>query len=158
MTVRTNAIGLSAAKAVEISAELNELLSNYAVFYQNVRGFHWNIRGDKFFELHVKFEELYTDLQTKIDEIAERILTLGGTPNHSFSTYLETSAVKTAENIKDAKRAIQRILSAFTTILLLQRELLELSAKDADEGTNALMSEYVRQQEKLVWMYSAYLG
>ncbi|MBI2794976.1 MAG: DNA starvation/stationary phase protection protein [Ignavibacteria bacterium] len=158
MTVRTNAIGLSAAKAVEISAELNELLSNYAVFYQNVRGFHWNIRGDKFFELHGKFEELYTDLQTKIDEIAERILTLGGTPNHSFSIYLETSAVKPAENIKDFKRAIQRILSAFTTILLLQRELLELSAKDADQGTNTLMSEYVRQQEKLVWMYSAYLG
>lgn len=158
MTARTNAIGLSAAKAAEISAELNELLSNYAIFYQNVRGFHWNIRGDKFFELHIKFEELYTDLLTKIDEIAERILTLGGIPNHSFSVYLETSAVKPVENIKDGKKAVQRILSAFTTILLLQRELLELTGKDSDEGTNALMSEYVRQQEKLVWMYSAYLG
>lgn len=157
MTARTNAIGLSAAKAVEISAELNELLSNYAVFYQNVRGFHWNIRGEKFFELHLKFEELYTYLQLNIDEIAERILTLGGTPNHSFATYLETSAVKPAENIKDGKRAVQRILSAFTTILLLQRELLELSSKAADSGTDTLMSEYIRQQEKFVWMYSAYL-
>jgi len=155
---KTNSIGLSAAKSTQLAAELNELLSNYAIFYQNVRGFHWNIRGEKFFELHVKFEELYNDLQLKIDEIAERVLTLGGTPYHTHAMFLETSSVKPAENIKDGRRAVQRILSAFTTILLLQRELLELSAKAGDEGTNALMSDYIREQEKLVWMYSAYLG
>ena len=155
---KTNAIGLSAAKASQLTAELNELLANYAVFYQNVRGFHWNIRGDKFFELHVKFEELYTDLQLKIDEIAERVLTLGATPYHTFSIYMETSSVKPTENIKDGRRAVQMILSAFTTILLQQREILDLSGKAGDEGTNALMSDYIRQQEKLVWMYSAYLG
>ncbi len=155
---KTNSIGLSAAKSTQLAAELNELLANYAIFYQNVRGFHWNIRGEKFFELHVKFEELYNDLQLKIDEIAERVLTLGGTPYHTHKVFLETSSVKPAENIKDGRRAVQRILSAFTTILLQQRELLELSDKAGDEGTNALMSDYIREQEKLVWMYSAYLG
>ena len=155
---KTNSIGLSAAKSNQLAAELNELLANYAIFYQNVRGFHWNIRCEKFFELHVKFEELYNDLQLKIDEIAERVLTLGGTPYHTHKVFLETSSVKPAENVKDGRRAVQRILSAFTTILLQQRELLELSDKAGDEGTNALMSDYIREQEKLVWMYSAFLG
>ncbi len=155
---KNNAIGLSAAKSQQLVGELNELLANYAVFYQNVRGFHWNIRGEKFFELHVKFEELYTNIQLKIDEIAERVLTLGGTPYHTHVIYLETSSVKPAENIKDGRQAVQRILSAFTTILLQQREILDLSSKAGDEGTNALMSDYIREQEKLVWMYSAYLG
>lgn len=155
---KNNAIGLSAAKSQQLIGELNELLANYAVFYQNVRGFHWNIRGERFFELHVKFEELYTNLQMKIDEIAERVLTLGGTPYHTHAIFLETSSVKPTENIRDGRQAIQRILSAFTTVLLQQREILELAGKAGDEGTNALMSDYIREQEKLVWMYSAYLG
>ena len=82
-----NQIGLNEMKAMELTKELNELLANYSIFYQNVRGYHWNIKGEKFFELHAKFEELYNDLFVKIDEIAERILTLGGMPNHNFSEY-----------------------------------------------------------------------
>lgn len=158
MAKKTNAIGMDSRKADELVNELNELLANYAVFYQNVRGFHWNIRGDKFFELHLKFEELYTDLQAKIDEIAERVLTLGGTPDHSFAAYLRISRVKPVENIKDGRLAIKQILGAFTDILIIQREVLAASALAEDEGTNALMSDYIRQQEKLVWMYSAYMG
>jgi len=155
---KTNTIGITTAKATLIADELNELLANYSVFYQNVRGFHWNIRGDRFFELHAKFEELYTDLHIKIDEIAERVLTVGGIPLHTFESYLQISAIKPAEHIKEGKRCVQRILSAFTTILLLERELLEIAQKANDEGTAAMMSEYIQQQEKLVWMYSAYLG
>ncbi|MCO6466189.1 MAG: DNA starvation/stationary phase protection protein [Bradyrhizobiaceae bacterium] len=155
---KTNAIGLSAAKATQLSDELNELLANFSVFYQNVRGFHWNIRGEKFFELHAKFEELYLDLQLKIDEVAERVLTLGSVPYHTYAQFLESSVVKPAESIKDGRRAVQRILAAFTSILLLERELLELAQKSGDEGTAAMMSDYIRQHEKLVWMYSAFLG
>ena len=155
---KTNPIGINATKATQLVAELNELLANYSLFYQNVRGFHWNIKGDAFFELHVKFEELYNDLHLKIDEIAERVLTLGGTPYHTYKIYLETSTVKPAQNVKEGRRAVQLILSAFATIILQQREILELASKANDEGTNALMSDYIRQQEKLVWMYSAYLG
>ena len=73
MAKKLNPIGLDTKQAEDLVNELNELLANYSVFYQNVRGFHWNIRGERFFELHVKFEELYNDLFLKIDEIAERI-------------------------------------------------------------------------------------
>lgn len=153
-----NNIGLEKEASKQLAKKLNTLLANYHLFYQNTRGFHWNITGEKFFELHLKFEELYTDLLLKIDEIAERILTLGYTPLHTFSDYVATSSIEEAKNISDGKKAIQSILDSFAVLLPLERELLGLSANANDEGTNALMSDYIRQQEKLVWMYSAYLG
>ena len=153
----TNAIGLDTNKSAELINGLNELLSNYQLYYMNVRGFHWNIKGDKFFELHVKFEELYNDLEMKIDEVAERILMLGGTPLHTFGDYSEVSTIAPAKNISEAKAAVQSILDGFQTLLLKQRALLELSGSTEDEGTNSLMSDYIREQEKLVWMYSAFL-
>ena len=118
---------------------------------------HWNIKGEKFFELHLKFEELYTDALLKIDEIAERILTLGFTPLHTFTDYLKQSSIKEAKNIGDGKKAIENVLDGFKILLSEERKILELSAKAEDEGTNALMSDYIREQEKSVWMYSAYL-
>lgn len=75
-----NTIGLNIQKSKELAHTLNDLLANYAILYQNTRGYHWNIQGDKFFELDLKFEELYNDFFIKIDEIAERILTLGYAP------------------------------------------------------------------------------
>ena len=153
-----NKIGLKQHEVVELSKELNDLLANYQVFYMNVRGFHWNIKGEKFFELHAKFEELYDDLILKIDEIAERILTLGGTPLHSFNNYLDISEVKAAKDVSDATGTVSSVLNSFETLLKKQRHLLALSEKAGDEGTNALMSDYIREQEKLVWMYSAFMA
>ncbi|HET7119578.1 MAG TPA: ferritin-like domain-containing protein, partial [Hanamia sp.] len=74
---KLNSIGLDVAKSKTLAEKLNELLADYSIFYQNTRGYHWNIKGDKFFELHDKFQELYEDLFIKIDEVAERIRTLG---------------------------------------------------------------------------------
>ncbi|MDI1317830.1 Dps family protein [Flavobacterium sp.] len=153
-----NAIGLDTTKAKHLAEKLNELLANYSIFYQNTRGYHWNIKGEKFFELHVKFEELYNDLILKIDEVAERILTLGYTPKHNYSEYKTTSTVKESIQVSDGIHAVENILNSFQTIIVLQRELLTLSADADDEGTNALMSDYIRMQEKLVWMYSSFLS
>jgi len=153
----TNAIGLDKEKSNELAVKLNTLLANYSIFYQNTRGFHWNIKGEKFFELHVKFEELYNDLLLKIDEVAERILTLEGTPAHNYSQYAQVSQVVESGFVSDGTEAVKAILTAFKTVITLQRELLDLSADAGDEGTNALMSDYIREQEKLVWMYSSFL-
>lgn len=153
-----NSIGLDVKKSEAIAKKLNILLANYSIFYQNVRGYHWNIKGEKFFELHLKFEELYNDLLLKIDEVAERILTLGYTPNHRYSDYKSASGIKESQEVSDGMKAVQDILKSFKDIIVLQRELLALSEDAGDEGTNALMSDYIRQQEKLVWMYSAFLN
>lgn len=152
-----SSIGLDKEKSKELAEKLNDLLANYSVFYQNTRGYHWNISGDKFFELHVKFEELYNDLFLKIDEVAERILTLGHTPNHKSTDYLKISEIKESDEGSDGVKAITEILNAFKTLLAKQRHILQLSGEIDDEGTNAQMSDYIREQEKLVWMYSAYL-
>ncbi len=155
---KKNQIGLDSKKIKQLTTNLNLLLSNLQIFYINARGFHWNIKGDKFFELHIKFEELYNNIIIKIDEVAERILTLGHEPLHTFTDYLKTTSIKEAKNISDGRQAIAIILDGFQQLLEIERELLVLSADADDEGTNALMSDYIREQEKLVWMYSAYLN
>jgi starvation-inducible DNA-binding protein len=153
-----NLIGLDIDQARELSEKLNVLLSTYQLFYINARGFHWNIKGTNFFELHVKFEEIYTDALTKIDEVAERIRTLGHSPLHSFTDYLQKSAIKEVTNISNGEQAVGFVLEGFQSLIEIERELLKISDNAGDEGTNALMSDYLREQEKFVWMYSAYLN
>ena len=151
-------IGLDAQATAQLSAGLNDLLADLTVFYMNTRGFHWNIRGKEFFELHAKFEELYTDLQLKIDEVAERVLTLGGSPVHTHEEYLAVSKVPVVKDVSDGVEALKHCVAAFSVILLRERALLHLSGEAGDEGTNALMSDYIREQEKTSWMLRAYLS
>ncbi len=154
----TNLIGLKETDCQKIAEKLNELLANYSIFYQNTRGAHWNIKGHDFFTLHIKFEELYNSLVIKIDEVAERILTLGATPNHNFSDYEKLSTIKESKEVNDGNKCVLQILDSFKTVISIQRELLDLTDKAGDEGTNAQMSNYLTEQEKLVWMYNAYLS
>ena len=155
--VTKNQIGLDKAKSKILADGLNDLLADYMMFYQNTRGLHWNIKGEKFFELHLKFEELYTNLLLKVDEVAERILTLGATPLHTFEDYKKNAKIKIVKDVSDGKEGVQAILDALEILIVRQRELLNRSADAMDEGTNALMSDYIREQEKLVWMYSSFL-
>lgn len=151
-------LGLDKNKTDTIVEKLGALLANYSVFYQNTRGSHWNIKGDEFFELHEKFEELYNDLEEKIDQIAERIVTLGYTPSHNFSDYQKITTIKESGVLSGAKETVQHILDSFKIIFKLQRELLDFSDEAKDEATNALMSDFISEQEIQVWMYSAFLS
>jgi len=152
-----NAIGLNTEKSKELALQLNDLLSNYSIFYQNARGYHWNIKGDEFFVLHQKFEDLYNNLFLKIDEVAERILTLGWIPNHNFTEYFKTASILEASVVIDGQNSVSKILESLGVLIAKQRSILVLSAEIDDTGTNSLMSDYIREQEKMVWMYSAYL-
>lgn len=156
--ITRNAIGIDASRASELVFSLNTLLSNYAVFYQNVRGYHWNIRGGHFFELHAKFEELFMNLQNTIDQIAERILTLGGVPLHTFVGFTEHATIHAVANVTDGRSAVMNVIDSLNVIIEIQRSIDALSTETGDEGTCDLMSDNIRAQEKLVWMYSAYLG
>jgi starvation-inducible DNA-binding protein len=154
---QTNQIGIETEQAAQLAEKLNNLLAKLQVFYINARGFHWNITGEKFFELHAKFEELYNDLLVKVDEVAERILTLGFTPTHSFTEYVQKSDIKEAIGVSEGKQAVQLIVDAFQSLLVTERDILHIAGEASDEGTSALMSDYIRQQEKMIWMYSASL-
>lgn len=146
------------ASSEVVIEQLNTVLANYHIFYMNVRGYHWNVKGSDFFTLHAKFEELYTELQLQIDAIAERILTVRGTPNHSYSDFVKVSAVKEDKNVTDGRACVQGLLTGLNMLIAKQREVIELAEKDEDQGTADLLTGYVQEQEKLVWMYGAFLG
>ncbi len=152
-----NLIGLDKAKTQVLATKLNELLADYQLFYQNLRGFHWNIKGRDFFELHVKFEEFYDDAVIKVDEIAERILTLEAEPLHTFSDYLKTATIKEAKGVSDGSKAVKAVVENFATLITLEREILALAGDAQDEGTVSLMSDYIAQTEKTLWMLNSYL-
>lgn len=153
-----NAIGLDPKKSKKLVSKLNDLLANYQVFYQNLRGFHWNVKGEKFFELHLKFEELYNDAVIKIDEIAERILTLQGVPLHTFESYLKESTIKSVEKAKVDGTIVKVVVENFSILIKKEREILALATDAEDEGTVSQMSDYITQTEKVVWMLNAYLA
>ena len=152
-----NSIGLPKDETKVITEKLNALLANYSVLYMNTRGFHWNIKGKEFFELHLKFEEIYNALVIQIDEIAERILTLDGVPIHSFSDNLKNASLDEKTNITNGIDALQIILESYTTIISQERDIMKLATEIDDEGTAAQMSDYIKIQEKEVWMFKAYL-
>lgn len=154
----TNQIGLEKADMSEVITKLNSLLSSYHIFYINVRGYHWNVKGEHFFSLHQQFEELYTNLQVEIDEIAERILTLGGTPLHAYSDFAQHASIKEDKNVKDGNACMKGAVSGLQALIEEQREVSALAEKAEDQGTADLVDDYVQQQEKLVWMYNAFLG
>lgn len=151
-------VGIEIKSANKIIDNLNDLLASFQIHYQNLRGLHWNIKGKNFFELHVKFEEYYTDSQLKIDEIAERILTLGGTPLHTFTDYLETSKIAVGKNITNDVEAVNLVVTGYKHLLEIERALLIVSDESDDEGTNAMISDFVSEQEKTLWMLNAWLG
>ena len=154
----TNQIGLEKSDMSAIIQKLNSLLSSYHIFYINVRGYHWNVKGEHFFSLHEKFEELYTDLQLQIDEIAERILTLGGTPLHAYSDFAENASISEDKNVHDGKSCVKGVVTGLQSLIEEQRSVSAAADEADDQGTADLVDEYVQEQEKLIWMYNAFLG
>jgi len=153
----TNMIGIEKGQAIKLADKLNVLLSNYQIYYQNLRGFHWNITGPSFFELHAKFEELYTGANAAVDEIAERILTLGRTPLHTFSDYIDNAAIKVSKNVSGGTETVKATIENLSRIIEIEREIFALANEAEDEGTATLMSDYIKEQEKTVWMLNAYV-
>jgi len=151
-------LGLDKVETVKVTNDLNMLLANFQTYYQTLRGLHWNIKGKNFFELHLKFEELYTDAQEKVDMIAERILTLQGIPLHTFSDYITTAEVPVGKNISKDEEAVAIIIDSLSVLLKIERSILNLSDAANDEGTNSMMSDFISEQEKTLWMMNAWLG
>ena len=152
-----NQIGLDSAYSNQMAEKLNLLLSNVQVFYMNVRGFHWNITGKHFFKLHEKFEELYDDLNEKADEIAERVLMLESKPIHAFSEYLKISQIKEKTDVTTDSDSIKEILQSLLILLNLEREIASDAADGKDDGTVNLVTGYISEQEKLIWMLNAFM-
>ncbi len=138
--------------------ELNQLLSDFHVYYQNTRGAHWNIKGPRFFELHAKFEELYTEALTNIDEIAERVLTIGGRPDHTLETYLEKSNIKSVKDESNDENLVKMIVDNLEKLVSQENRVKELAVEAEDNETEDMMIGLVNAQEKTQWMFNSWLG
>ena len=151
-----NYIHLDEQKMKLIVEKLQILLANYQIYYTNLRGFHWNITGKQFFMLHEKFEELYDDVSVKIDDIAERILALSGVPKNSFKDYLALSAIEDVSSFSNDDESVEIVLDNISVLLECEKSILALANDAEDDSTASMMSDYIREQEKLVWMLVAY--
>lgn len=147
---------LSSTSVEPVVSALQQLLADYQVYYTNLRGLHWNIKGKEFFVLHAQFENMYNNAADKIDEIAERILMLDGIPAHNFSQYLQTSKVKEIGYVTNGDQGVAHVIEVLSHFVESERELLKLASEAGDESTVAMMSDYIKEQEKLLWMLVAY--
>ena len=150
-------LGLDQDYKIAISTKLNTLLADYQIHYMNLRGMHWNVKGSNFFLLHEKFEELYTEANETIDEIAERILTLEQQPLHTFEDYLENKTIRSIKEVTDGATGISLIIDNLNELLIQEREIIALSSDNDDEGTASLVSDLISGQEKLIWMLKSCL-
>ena len=154
----TDYLGLDTGATKNISDELQNLLSDFQVYYTNLRGFHWNIKGPRFFKLHAKFEEIYDEVADQVDEIAERILMLGETPLHNFSDYLKKNEIKESGVITNGDEAMKHVLDYIKILIAKERKILDMASEAKDEGTVSLMGDYILGQEKTVWMLVSVLS
>lgn len=152
-------ISLEEKKVKPVVDHLNDLLANYHIHYQKLRGCHWNVKGQSFFTLHVKFEELYTAALTTIDELAERILTLGKAPYSTFKDYIGTSTLKEIQTIglKDTDM-VKALIEDMATLIEMERELLEITDKAGDDGTNDMVNRFMQFKEKNTWMLRSFVN
>jgi starvation-inducible DNA-binding protein len=148
--------GLNENNVNNVINALAQLLADLQVHYTNLRNLHWNVKGPRFYVLHEKYEEMYNDVATKVDEVAERILQLDGTPEHRFSAYLNTANVKELPVVKDETTGLRYVLDTLKALIAEERALLKKASEADDEVTVAMMSDYLSGQEKTVWMLAAY--
>lgn len=152
-----NHLGLKNADMEKLSVSLNALLSDYHIFYQNVRGFHWNVKGTDFFSLHIKFEELYTMLSENIDELAERIITIGYRPLHSYSDFQEHASHMEIKNVSDGKQCVKHIQEGLGMLISRMRSIAREASDSDDVSTSDLLTRYTGALEKQLWMFTMYL-
>lgn len=135
---------------------LQQLLADYQVFYTNLRDYHWNVTGHGFFTLHEQFEKMYVDVATKIDEIAERILMLGGTPESRYSQYLQRTRLGEVSDVRCGTDAVDGLLDMLGAIIAEQRRLIKTAEAAEDAVTVDMLTGYLASQEKLVWIFVAF--
>ena len=151
-----NYLGFKKEKLQPTANALNMLLANYQVYYQNLRNFHWNVTGENFFDLHDKFEELYEDARLKIDEIAERILTLRMRPMSTMQAYIETAEIEESGVVKRPAIMVDHILENHRILIENMRMIISRAGEVTDEGNIDMVGGFLAELEKKSWMLDAW--
>lgn len=147
--------GIAPEQAARVAKELQQLLADFQVYYTNLRGFHWHVRGPQFFTLHAQFEKMYDEAADHVDDIAERILQLGASPENRFSEYLKIAKIQEATQISNPVEIIPAILESLRLLIQQERAVLAAADKAGDTVTGDLISDLLDEQEKSIWMIAS---
>lgn len=142
----------------KLIAKLNDLLVAYQVAYFNTRASHWMIRGENFFELHKVFEIQYNDATVKIDDIAERILTLGGVPLMTASEMIHSSEIKEVKATGDQTSCVKVLLDNLTSLTVIENEIIKMADEAEDVVTADILTRFLGEQQKTTWMLYQFLN
>ncbi|MBB4826092.1 starvation-inducible DNA-binding protein [Sporosarcina luteola] len=142
----------------ELLNELNKQVATWSVMYAKLHNFHWYVKGKEFFTLHAKFEDLYNEATLHMDEIAERMLTLGGEPAATLREHLELSVVEEASGDEKAEQMVKSVVDDFNAIMKSLKHGMELAAEIGDDMTEDLLNATYQSIEKHQWMLNAFLG
>ncbi len=142
--------------AKSLSDQLNELVADFTVFYQKLRHYHWNVKGENFFKLHEKFEEIYTEVGDVIDELAERIVGLDVIPLHTLGHMLEATSLKEDAEIPAPDSMVTRTVKDIGTLSGKLRTAIG-AAEAADDRTTANLLDGIHDGlEAHLWMLKAW--
>lgn len=143
---------------MNLQTALNVQISNWSILYTKLHRFHWYVKGPLFFTLHEKFEELYNEAALTVDEIAERLLAIGGQPAATMKEYLEIATLSETNNETKASDMVAALVSDYKAIKEQLVELATLADEKDDVITNDLAVGLIEKIDTHVWMLTAYLG
>ncbi|CAM4375698.1 Dps family protein [Saccharibacillus endophyticus] len=146
------------AQTKTIEEILNRQVANLNVLYVKIHNFHWYVKGENFYTLHVKFEELYNEVTEKMDEVAERMLTIKASPAATMKEYLELSTIQEAAGGEDYRTMVQTLIEDFATVAEEMQEGLELAEEAHDQATSDMLIAMKQDLEKHMWMLRSFLG
>ena len=148
-------IGISKEDRLAIAEGLKKLLADSYTLYLQTHNFHWNITGPQFRELHLMFEEHYTELAVAVDDIAERIRTLDVAAPGTYKEFAKLSAIKEVEGVPSSTEMVQILTKAHEQVIKTSRDVLKVAQHADDESTASLVSDRMRIHEKTAWMLRA---
>ncbi|MBD3860154.1 DNA starvation/stationary phase protection protein [Bacillus sp. 28A-2] len=137
---------------------VNKQVADWTVLYVKLHNYHWYVKGKDFFTLHEKFEELYTETATYIDDLAERMLALNGKPVATMKECLEISSIQEAEGNESAEQMVKNLYDDFSNIAEELKRGMDLAAEVGDETTGDMLLAIHQSIEKHNWMLKAFLG
>lgn len=137
---------------------VNKQIANWSVLYIKLHNYHWFVKGPQFFTLHVKFEEFYNEAAVHIDELAERLLALGGQPVATMKEILELSSIKEAEGSENAEEMVATISNDFSILTGELKEGMKIAGEVDDETTGDMLLAIHQSLEKHIWMLQSFLG
>jgi len=140
----------------EVVAMLNKQIANWSVLFVKLHNYHWFVKGPVFFTLHLKFEELYNEAALHIDNLAERVLAIGGRPLATMKEYLAASSIREAAGGEKSAEMVRAIENDFRTVIGELAQGMELAQQAGDETTSDMLLAIHSSLEKHVWMLASF--